>query len=186
MASRRADSCVDFSRAFPDEISSLPGGSHSTVSSLPPLPLTNGHTDHIASPVGPTLQLISSPSNRSTISDFSSGYVLPSLRLGPTPSPVDMSSLRQLPSLPVSAGSSPDPISTSRSSARSSLVSPNGVPSLGSRALSTVGSFSGQSGRSQVISEGTVGEDVIAVSGGKKEKEKGLRRLGSLMRRKDR
>ncbi len=171
-------------RAFPDEISSLPRQSGSIESSPFPLPYINGHSAREASPSVPQLQLTTSLSRQSTISDMPrTGYVLPPLRLGPTPSPVDMSLLRRPPSVPASAGSSPRPIPASRSSGRSSLASPNRASSLGSRAMSLVGSSSGRSSISMAESEGTVGEEVLAVNGMKKEK--GLKRFGSLMRRKN-
>lgn len=167
-----------FFRAFPDETSLLPGGPDSLESAIRPIPSITGHVDRNSSPLTPTIH---SPSRHSTISETSTGFVLPPLRLGPTPSPVGMGSLRRPPSLPMTASSSPHLLATSRSSGRSSVSNPNGAPSLGSRAMSFVGSFSGRSG----TSEGTAGEEVIAEEGAEGvKKEKGLKRFGSLMRKK--
>ena len=168
---------LDFLRAFSEEISTLPDQARL----IPPLPSANGHAERISSPLGPRLQPVRSPSSRSTLSDVSNpGYVIPPLRVGIAQGPVDMSSIRRPPSVPATARSSPNPISASRSSGQSSLASLNPE----SRALSIVDSHSGRSESSQQISEGTVGEDAVGVE--EEKKETGLKRLGSLMRRKER
>lgn len=161
---------------------------------LPPLPPMNGHG---------TLQ-VPALNRMSTFSMGSAAaYVLPALRLGPTPSPspspcpsgiiVSPSGSRIAPSVPVTAVSSPRQSLTSARGSRpsTSTNSPSvGAGGLGGgllpRALSAVGSISG-SGRSRdsisVISEGTVGELPSQTNGDGREKEDGLGRNGTIRQR---
>ena len=168
---------------------------------LPPLPATNG-TNHLQIPA-------SDPARVSTFSIGSAAYVLPALRLGPSPAPSSSAVNvtppdRQSSSAPVTTVSSPrqsmtsgraSRISTSTVSHQDGLV----VPSSG-RLLSGAGSLSG-SGRDSIsmISEGTVSE-IPSQSNGHGDEDsregkgdgmsrtgtmgrKGLKRLSSLMRR---
>lgn len=158
---------VDFHRAFADEIARSPRD-HDVDPAilnapLPPLPMANGARDH--------LQVPSRSARHSVLSQgSSSSYVLPALRLGPSPSPTP--SLSAVPASPpdLRNGSAPGTaVSSPRHSvvsSRAARVSPSTTtpptvsvpPSLSTRALSIVGSISG-SGKSRdsisVISEGT-------------------------------
>lgn len=167
---------------------------------LPPLPEVNG-SDH--------LQLPSNAARDSTYSIGSAAYVLPALRLGPSPTPSLLATPatppgRRTPSVPVTAGSSPRlsmisgrRVSSGTISHQESLT----VPPI-ERALSAVGSAK-ESERSRdsisATSEGTIGgfprqsngngsiENSEGKSGASGRKgstsRKGLQRLSSLMRR---
>ena len=165
---------TDFHRAFADEIDQLPGEHDMNPSvlnaPLPPLPPTNGTKTHLRVP--------SRSARLSTLSAGSSGaYILPALRLGPSPSPT--------PSLFAVPASPPDPRNgstpgTAVSSPRHSLMSgrgsriststtsppnPSAPPSLGTRALSIVGSISGSGKSRDSISEGTAEGVPVAQNG---------------------
>jgi hypothetical protein len=196
----------EFQKAFPEEIAIFPRpiDPSSLHAPLPPLPDFNG-SDRLHAPA-PTAR-------EPTSSTRSSAYVLPPLRLGPSPSPA----FAAIPSTPPPGKNSPITSNTAVSSPRASVTSgvasrmststvshQDGliIPSLG-RMLSTVGSTKGSErsrddGMSSISEHAAAdvpngGNGIHAVKGGEGREDglgrketmsrKGLKRLSSLMRR---